>query len=415
MTGIFRSQAVEAQKNKLHGDISLAQPLSIYSIALTLSCVVIAIAIFLSFSHYARKETVRGYIVPDKGVIKTYASRSGNIERLHVKEGDIVENGQPLATIVLSRSMVSGEELSENLINQLMKQINLLIEEKQINKQLKIKEKNRLNISALDIKDSLLVVEQLDKLLVKKLNLQKKQQLQHDKLFNNGYLSTLEHQVQQEKLISVHLELENLKSNRVQLKSELNKVRSDLALLPHQYSLKQTDIAHRLSDLHRQIDETKNSHRYVIRATESGTVTAIQVVEGEFAITNRPLMSLIPQGAILVAELLLPTRSAGFVKKGDEARLRFDAFPYQRFGFLESRVSRIDKTLLLDGESSVPISLSEPVYRIRTQLSEQFMLAYGDEFPLKSGMLLEADIVLDSRSLLDWLLDPIYSLNGRVG
>lgn len=109
-------------------------------------------------------------------------------------------------------------------------------------------------------------------------------------------------------------ELENLKSNRVQLRSELNKVQSDLTLLPHQYSLKQTDIAHRLSDLHRKIDETKNSHRYVIRATEPGTVAAIQVVEGEFAITNRPLMSLIPRGAILVAELLLPTRSAGFVK-----------------------------------------------------------------------------------------------------
>ena len=126
-------------------------------------------------------------------------------------------------------------------------------------------------------------------------------------------------------------------------------------------------------------------------------------------------MSLIPQGAQLVAELLLPTRSAGFVKSGDEARLRFDAFPYQRFGFLESHVSRIDKALLLDGEARVPVTLSEPVYRIRTTLSKQDMLAYGDTFPLKSGMLLEADIVLDRRSLLDWLLDPIYSLQGRVG
>lgn len=415
MTGIFRRQAVEAQKNKLHGDISLAQPLSIHSVATTLVIVAVTISLFLSFSNYARKETVRGYIVPDKGVIKTYASRSGIIEQLHVSEGDEVENGQSLATIVLSRSMVSGEELSENLIIQLERKINLLVEEKETNKQLKIKELSRLKVSAVDIQSSLLVIEQLDKLLVEKFKLQKKQQLQHDKLFVDGYLSTLELQVQQEKFISVRQELENLKSNRVQLKSELNKVQSDLMLLPHKYSLKQADIERRLSDLQRQIDETKNNHRYVIRATESGTVAVIQVVEGEFAIANRPLMSLIPKGAILVAELLLPTRSAGFVKKGDEARLRFDAFPYQRFGFLESKVTRIDKALLLDGEANVPVSLAEPVYRIRTQLSQQYMLAYGDKFPLKSGMLLEADIVLDSRSLLDWLLNPIYSLNGRVG
>jgi membrane fusion protein len=71
--------------------------------------------------------------------------------------------------------------------------------------------------------------------------------------------------------------------------------------------------------------------------------------------------------------------------------------------------------LLLDGEAIVPVVLSEPVYRVRTQLTAQDMMAYGDAFPLKSGMLLEADIVLDSRSLLDWLLDPIYSLQGRVG
>lgn len=191
MSALFRQQSIDSQRNKLHGDISLAQPLSIYSLACILLCVVVAISVFLSFSHYARKETVRGYIVPDKGVIKTYASRSGNIERLHVKEGDIVEDGQSLATIVLSRSMVSGEELSENLINQLTKPINLLIEEKEINKQLKTKEQNKLNVSALDIKDSLSVIERLDKLLIEKLNLHKKQQLQHDKLFKDGFYPLL--------------------------------------------------------------------------------------------------------------------------------------------------------------------------------------------------------------------------------
>ncbi len=225
----------------------------------------------------------------------------------------------------------------------------------------------------------------------------------------------MDYQAQQEKLIGIRQEIENLKSNQVQTTSQLNTAQAELSLLPSQFALKQSDIERRRSELQRQVNETENNYRYVIRAAESGTVTAIQVVEGEYVVTNRPLMSLIPQGAQLVAELLLPTRSAGFVKTGDEARLRFDAFPYQRFGFIESRVLRIDKALLLDGEAVIPFALSEPVYRIRTQLSKQDMLAYGDSFPLKSGMLLEADIVLDRRTLLDWLLDPIYSLKGRVG
>jgi membrane fusion protein len=42
------------------------------------------------------------------------------------------------------------------------------------------------------------------------------------------------------------------------------------------------------------------------------------------------------------------------------------------------------------------------------------MQAFGKAFNLKSGMLFEADIMLEQRSLIEWLLEPIYSLRGRV-
>ncbi len=412
---LFRQQAVDAQKQKLHGNVSLAQPLSIYTSVFILLAVVVCIVLYISFSHYARKETVRGYLVPDKGLIKTYANRNGNIETLHVADGDVVSEGTPLATIVLRRSMLSGEELSESLIDELKQQLNLLTDEQAVNQTMLANESLRLKTAITDNQQALAVLANLEVLLSKRLALQLSQQAQHQKLHQDGFLSTLDYQAQQEKLIGIRQEIENLKSNKVQITSQLNIAQAELTLLPSQYALKASDIERRRSDLQRQINETENNYRYVIRAAEAGTVTAIQVVEGEYVVTNRPLMSLIPQGAQLVAELLLPTRSAGFVKTGDEARLRFDAFPYQRFGFIESKVLRIDKALLLDGEAVIPFALSEPVYRIRTQLSKQDMLAYGDSFPLKSGMLLEADIVLDRRTLLDWLLDPIYSLKGRVG
>ncbi|GGZ35842.1 MULTISPECIES: HlyD family secretion protein [Shewanella] len=415
MSSLFRKQAVEAQKQKLHGDISLAQPLSIYNSAFIIFVVVTAIAVFLSCSHYARKETVRGYLVPNKGLIKTFANRSGNVEKLHVSEGALVQEGDPLVTIVFRRSMTSGEELSESLIGELKQQLDLLEAERVVNQRMLADESVRLRTAISDNQSSLSVITNLEKLLSEKLSMQLSQQNQHKKLYQDGFLSELDYQSQQEKLINIRQEIENVKSNKVTVSSQLNASQAELKLLPYQYALKESEIKRRRSDLQRQVDETENNYRYVIRAAEAGTVAAIQIVDGEFIATNRPLMSLIPQGAELVAELLLPTRSAGFIREGDEARLRFDAFPYQRFGFLESHISRIDKALLLDGEARVPVNLSEPVYRIRTQLSKQDMLAYGEAFPLKSGMLLEADIVLDRRSLLDWLLDPIYSLKGRVG
>lgn len=415
MSGLFRKQAVTAQQQKLHGEISLAQPLSLYITSSVIFIIVVVSGLFLSFSHYARKETVQGYLVPDKGVIKMYANTSGNVAKLHVTEGDKVTPGMPLATIIIRRSLISGAELSESLLNELSQQLDLLNNENEHNQALRRKDVARLQTSLADIRASIDVNDELQLLLAEKLTLQVKQQAQHKKLHLDGFLSSLEYQAQEEKLILIKQELADLRSSQIRLNSELNSSLAELDALPHQYELKQTEIQKRQSDLKRQLDETENNYRYVIRASEAGTIAAIQLVEGEFIASNRPVMSLIPKGAVLVAELLLPTRSAGFVQVGDEARLRFDAFPYQRFGSLNSQVSRIDKVLLLDGEADVPVSLSEPVYRIRTQLSAQTVSAYGELFSLKSGMLLEADIVLDRRSLLDWLLEPIYSLRGRVG
>jgi membrane fusion protein len=414
MPALFRQQAVDAQKQRLHGEVSLAQPLSIYVTTMILLSIVVAIIVFLSLSQYSRKETVHGYLTPDKGIIKTFSYRSGHVERLHVNEGDNVNKGSPLATVVLNRSMPSGKELSESIITELKQQLTLLSNEASTNRVMHTKEASRLTTAISDYRQSLRVRVNLDKLLMEKLALQLQQQAQHDALYKEGYLSIIDYQSQQEKLIKVKQEVEHLKSEQLEQQSLLNNAQSELAILPNLYALKQADLARRQSELQGQIQEAENNYRHVIRATEAGTVTSIQVSEGEFIVTNRPLMSIIPQGAQLVAELLLPTRSAGFIKLGDKARLRFDAFPYQRFGFMQSHVFQIDKSLLLEGEAIVPITLTEPVYRIRSQLSDQKMQAYGDAFQLKSGMLLEADIVLDSRSLLDWLLDPIYSLQGRI-
>ena len=50
----------------------------------------------------------------------------------------------------------------------------------------------------------------------------------------------------------------------------------------------------------------------------------------------------------------------------------------------------------------LPIVLQEPVYRLRAKLTKQQVQAYGQAFELKSGMLFEADIMLEQRTLIEW-------------
>ncbi|CAE6899468.1 HlyD family secretion protein [Vibrio sp. B1FIG11] len=415
MSSLFRQQAVDAQKQRLYGSISLAQPASIYGVALVLCMIVVMIAVFLFVSEYTRKETVRGYLVPEKGVLKTYASRAGTIEQLHVSEGELVLKGQPLATLVLRQGTSSGIQLSQVVVEQYKLQLLSLAAELKIQDEIKQKELQRVKQAIKDVDAKLEAYNELMQIAEDKLSLQENKLSQQDRLFHDGYLSLSEYQDKQQQSLTLKQEFHNARTSVINLRAERNSLLAQLALLPSEYALKRSNIERQQADLQRVISETETNYRYVIEAPESGVVAAIPVVEGEFIASSRPLLTLLPENAVLVAELLMPTRSSGFMKVGHTAKLRFDAFPYQRFGSITSEVVRIDKSLVVDGEADLPFQLTEPVYRVRTKLSSKQVVAYGETFPLKAGMLFEADIILDKRSLIEWILDPIYSLKGRLG
>lgn len=412
---MFRQKVIDAQKQRLYGEISLAQPLSIYVVASFVLFSFLLLLIFLITSNYARKETVKGYLVPNTGVIKVYPTQTGTLDTLYVNDGDAVTKGDVIAKVVLNRTQLDGIDLSENVIEALNKQDEFLAWDLKETIELSKKELIGLSQKRTDLELSIESAEKQIKLLTQQYNIKHKEYARYKKLHQNQFISNVDLQAKKSELITIQESIEVSNTDRLSLVYQLNDVRYQLSTKPHNLKLRTTEIQRQQTDIKRQLDEVKNNYTFTLVAKESGIVTAILFKEGELLVSNRPLLSIIPEGAELVAELLFPTRSAGFVKVNDVARLRFDAFPYQRFGFIDSRVQRIDKSLLSAGEVELPISLSEPVYRVQTKLSQQSITAYGELFPLKTGMLLEADIILENRTLIEWLLDPIYSLRGRVG
>lgn len=412
---MFRQAALKAQNKRLYGEISLAQPISLYLIVFLLLVTIAAFLLFLSQSSYSRKETVRGYLLPDAGVIKVYPNRNGHLDKLFVNPGDRVKKGDVVARIVVSSPQTDGVELSESLLKNLTDQYDLLVANEEFSNQMAILKLTRLQQKASDLTASSDVIRTQIGLLKQKQAIQLNEQRRFVKLYQNGYVSDVETQKQRNQLLDVQQQLETLKAQQLSVRSQLNEVNADIHSHPIQTEIAFADIGRQKAVIQRQIDETQNGYEFTVVAKESGLISAIAANEGEFLLNNRPIMSILPEGSELIAELLLPTRSAGFVRHNTETRLRFDAFPYQRFGFVHAFVSHIDRSLLLQGEADIPIELNEPVYRVQTKLSTQTISAYGEEFSLKPGMMLEADIILDKRTLLDWILDPIYSLRGRIG
>ncbi len=356
--------------------------------------------------------------MPSKGVIKSFATQGGTIEGLWVKEGDIVEKGQTLATVLVQTSNADGIHLSTQLLAQLKQQSSLIDDEISQHQQLKKQEVQNLNEREEALKKERWALKTQYQLAKEKLAILQEQQKQLQQLNEKGFISNLEKERQQQALLEVKQEKQNIARLLLQHQNELSQVAFSKINIPQQYTLRINQLKRQQGDLKRQLVQVASHYQYTVTASHAGVITGIQVVEGETLsqskAQSKPLLHILPKGSELIAELLLPTRSAGFVQVGNNTRLRFDAFPYQRFGFIESEITRIDRALIAPNEVQLPITLQEPVYRLRAKLNQQQMQAYGQSFELKSGMLFEADIMLEQRTLIEWLLEPIYSSKGRV-
>jgi membrane fusion protein len=152
----------------------------------------------------------------------------------------------------------------------------------------------------------------------------------------------------------------------------------------------------------------------VMRAPMAGVVTNVAVNRGQSVAADAPLATVLPKGSGLHVELLVPTRAIGFLNTGQEVVLRYDAFPYERFGQYRGRITEIGRNVWTQGERVGPLSAREPVYRVDVALGQQSVKALGQEFALRPGMLVNADLLLEKRTLLEWIFEPVLKLKDRI-
>ncbi|WP_108947374.1 hypothetical protein [Shewanella halifaxensis] len=259
---MFRKEA--NQQQRLYGVVSLAQPVSIHLIIIIITICIVFSLLFLSQSDYARKETVRGYLVPTSGVIKVYSNREANLDTLFVKEGDTVQKGDVLAKLVLSRAQSSGEELSEQILDSLKIQLSLLVEEASHTELLAQKDMQRFSQNVIDYRESQDIVQRQIRLLEQQLEIQNKELSRFSSLLLKGHISEVEFHSKQQSQLLASQDLEVANASAKTLETQYHEATSLLASLPHQTQLKLTDIQRRQTDIARQIEEAQNSYEFTI-------------------------------------------------------------------------------------------------------------------------------------------------------
>lgn len=411
---LFRKQAWEAKKETLTGDVLLVQPLSLYGISLFFFIFFALTLLYLSQFEFARKETVQGYLAPQQGVITLYSHRPGVISNLWVKEGQKIDKDQKVALIQNRQGLTNGQERTTALLNEAERQVDILNQQQATAIKLFDKEMKTLQQQSQRLEQRIDASNKAKETSLKRLALQAQIFKKKQTLHQNGYLSTTDFLTAQEELLQYHEAIANLDKELAAIRLDLSQIQAQQQLLPDKQNLKQTEIQQKLSLLRAHKIELESQYEVIQKAPKGGIVTAIQSKIGSQISRNTPLLSIIPNDSLLELQLLLPSRSAGFVQNGDNVNIRFDAFPYQKFGIMKGIIIKVDKALILPSDQVLPLEIEQAMYRVTATLAEQSIMAYGENFPLKVGMLVEADIILESRTLLEWLLDPIYALRGKL-
>lgn len=412
---LFRKEAVEHQKDRLMGDVILLQPLSFA--VLTIIALVIAGMIIgmLFWGTYARKETVRGYLVPDKGVVKVFAPSTGTVTDIFVKDGEYVEAGQTLFRMSLERSNQSGQDIDGLIIEEIERELADIDKRIQDERDIEQAELKRLQTQLEGLKEELAQIEESLSIHEKRVALSKERLEANRKLLEKKLLSQKDFDKIEEEHLSLLQQQQELLRSRITKRNNITEVESQLVSYPLQVKSKISALEKERSDLKQRLYEVEGRHIFEVKAPVSGYVDGLTVTPGQWVGNQGAnLVAIIPTDSVMKAELYVPSRAIGFIEQGQKVRMRYDAFPHQRYGVYEGTVESISAHIMHPQELNIPHDIQEPVYKVVIALDAQSVKAYGKEMPLQAGMSLEADIIIDRQSLLDWIFDPIYSIKGKL-
>jgi membrane fusion protein len=210
------------------------------------------------------------------------------------------------------------------------------------------------------------------------------------------------------------IKLQSLHRQRSQVERDLEAAKLEEPSITLKSRTQVEQVSRQMSELQEGLAQLEARRETVIRAPVSGVVTNIAVNLGQSVAADAPFATVLPKGSGLHVELLVPTRAIGFVKTGQDVMLRYDAFPYERFGQYHGRIVDIGRNVWSPGDRVGPLSAKEPVYRVDVGVDKQSVAALDQEFALRPGMSVNADLLLEKRTLFEWIFEPVIKLKERI-
>jgi hemolysin D len=144
-----------------------------------------------------------------------------------------------------------------------------------------------------------------------------------------------------------------------------------------------------------------------IVAPVSGVITDLTSTQPGYKVqANTPLGDIAPGNSRSVVKVEIAENDRAFVREGLPVKLKFSAFPYQRYGIINGTLEYVSPATRPSSQTK------QPVYEARVSLERDHYLVADAKYPLRYGMTATVEIVVRARRLIDLALDPFRQIGG---
>ena len=412
--GLFRQEAVQHAADRRFGTVILIRPMGFQLICLGLAAAAVSIIVLLFTLSYQRKATVTGVVVPEEGLIRIEAAQLGVIASASVREGQVVQAGETLLMLSTDRTTTEHAGVAR-AVEKLLRVRRSSYEEDITRNRLQAKKRaEALTTRAEETKKQLsLIADQISQ-QKRRIELAELSVNRYEQLTSQNYVAQSQLQDKRGELLDQQQRLAEVERSASQLKREMITLSAEAADFSTQGQRDDEQLNRAIASVDQELLENETRRELVVRASSSGTVASIGVDAGQSVSPGQVLVTIIPSGSSLRAELYAPSHAAGFVRPGMEVLIRYQAYPYQKFGQHRGVVEAVTKAAIRPKESGSSALADQSVFVVRVKLDSHLVTAYGQAHELKPGMSLQASLMLEKRRLYEWILEPLYSVTGRM-
>lgn len=405
------------------------------SLTYIICAVVIGTTAWSAVAEFREVAVAHGQIVPTNATQKVHHLEGGILEEVLVAEGEQIAKGQPMMRLRPEGAQNDLQQLEAHLASLGMQHIRLEalltgeepdflafgvrypdIKREQLDLYMKTvsrdaNEREKLQFEIQQAETELATMREERRGLLRQIEIETEQVGIRQKTFTQGHTSRIAFLEAKARLESMQSKLASTDGKISQLGGKVDGTRHALEKTEGERIQKLADERSKVTG---EIFEKRNAlnkyrdrvDRLTVRSPANGMVQLlVQRTAGEVIKPGDLVAEVISLDADMLAEVRLAVKDIGHVKLGDPANIKVSNYDPTGMEIATGRVIGISATTLETKDG-------QPYYRTRIKLNSSFIGPRERNWRLLPGMVVEADIVTGSKSLMRYMLKPVYrSLN----